>query len=105
MPKYLLTYHGKPDIETPEDGAKHMAAWRAWSAGLGAAVIDPGMPVGMSKTITVNGVEDHGGANPVSGITVLEADDMDAAIKMAQDCPHLGGSATIEIAETIEMEM
>lgn len=105
MPKFLLIYHGKPDLETPEAGAKHMEAWKAWSAGLGAAVVDPGMPVGMSKTITASGVEDHGGANPVSGMTVLQADTMEAAIKMAQGCPHLSGSGTIEIAETIDMEM
>lgn len=105
MPKYLLIYHGKPDIQSPEDGTKHMADWKAWSAGLGDAVVDPGLPVGPSKTITANGVENHGGANPASGMTVLQAETMDKAISLAQDCPHLSGTGTIEIAEAMDMEM
>lgn len=105
MPKFLLTYHGKPDIQSQEDGAKHMAAWKAWSAGLGSAVVDPGLPVGSSKTITATGVEDDGGANPVSGITIIEAETMDAAIVLAQGCPHLSGTGTIEIAQALDLEM
>ncbi|WP_299731934.1 hypothetical protein [uncultured Tateyamaria sp.] len=105
MPKFLLIYHGKPDIQSPEDGAKHMQAWNAWSSGLGAAVVDPGLPVGLSKTITVGGVEDGGGSNPASGMTVLQADNMDDAIALARNCPHLSGTGTIEIAEAMELEM
>jgi hypothetical protein len=105
MPKFLLIYHGKPDIQSPEDGAKHMAAWKAWSAGISEAVVDPGLPVGLSKTITANGVEDNGGANPASGMTVLQANSMDEAIALAKGCPHLSGTGTIEIAEALDLEM
>ncbi|WP_300038676.1 hypothetical protein [uncultured Roseobacter sp.] len=105
MPKFLLIYHGKPDIQSSEDGARHMAAWKAWSAGMGVAVTDPGLPVGPSKTITANGVEDHGGPNPASGMTVLEADTMKDAIALAKDCPHLSGTGTIEIAEAMDLDM
>lgn len=105
MPKFLLTYHGKPDIQSPEDGAKHMVAWKAWSAGMGAAVVDPGLPVGPSKTITPHGIQDDGGANPVSGITIIQADTLEAAIELVKSCPHLSGTGTIEIAQAMDMEM
>ncbi len=105
MPKFLLMYHGKPDIQSPEDGAKHMEASKAWSSGMGVAVIDPGLPVGLSKTITPNGVEDHGGSNPASGMTVLQAATMDEAIALAKVCPHLSGTGTIEIAEALDLDM
>ena len=105
MPKFLLIYHGKPDLQTAEDGAKHMAAWTAWNAGLGDALVDPGLPVGAPKTITPNGVEDNGGSNPAAGMTVLQADTMDAAIALARGCPHLSGTGTIEIAEALNLEM
>ena len=82
-----------------------MEAWKAWNAGLGDAVVDPGLPVGPSKTITANGVEDNGGANPASGMTVLQANSMDEAITLAKDCPHLSGSGTIEIAEAMNLDM
>ncbi|WP_159979594.1 hypothetical protein [Roseobacter cerasinus] len=105
MPKFLLIYHGKPDIQSAEDGARHMAAWNAWKSGMGSAVVDPGLPVGPSKTITPTGVEDHGGANPASGMTVLQADTLDDAITLAQACPHLSGTGTIEIAEAMDLDM
>ena len=105
MPKFVLAYHGKPDIKNKEEGAAHMVAWKAWSAGLGDAVIDPGMPVGPSKTISINGVEDDGGSNPLSGITIIQAETMDDAIAMAKGCPHISGSGTIEIAEAMQMDM
>jgi hypothetical protein len=105
MPKFLLVYHGKPDIQSREDGVNHMQAWKAWSASIADAVIDPGLPVGPSKTITPDGVEDHGGSNPASGMTVLQADTMEDAIALAKGCPHLSGTGTIEIAEALDMDM
>lgn len=105
MPKFLLIYHGKPDLQSPEDGAKHMVAWKAWSAGLGEAVVDPGMPVGPSKTITAQGIENNGGANPVSGMTIVQAETMEEAIDLVKGCPHLSGTGTIEIAQAMDMEM
>lgn len=105
MPKFVLAYHGKPDIPNKEAGAAHMHAWKKWSADLGAAVIDPGMPVSRSKTITSKGVQDGGGSNPLSGITIIEAATMEAAIAMAKGCPHISGNGSIEVAEALDMEM
>ena len=106
MPKYVIVYHGAPKLESKEAGQAHMAAWRAWMQGLGEAVIDPGLPVGPSKTIHADGsVTDDGGANPISGITVLQADTIEAAIAMARPCPHVTGGGSIEIAEALNMEM
>lgn len=104
MPKFVFAYHGGSMPESPEEGQKVMAAWGAWFENLGAAIADPGAPVGMSKTVSADGVADNGGANPLSGYTVVEAADMDAAIEMAKGCPMLeGGSGTVEVAEVVEM--
>lgn len=105
MPKFILAYHGKPDIQSKEDGAAHMVQWKTWSQGLGDAVVDPGMPVSASMTVSQEGVIDGGGANPLSGITIIQAETMDEAIQMAQGCPHLSGTGTIEIAQAMEMDM
>jgi hypothetical protein len=82
-----------------------MTKWQAWSAGLGDAVIDPGMPVGPSKTVSANGVADDGGSNPLSGITVLQAETIEAACEMAKACPHVDIGGTIEVAQAMDMEM
>ena len=105
MPKFALVYHGSPQFKTREDGANHMVAWKKWVEGLGAALVDPGMAVGPSKTISASGVEDGGGSNPFSGITVIQADTMDEAIRLAEACPHISAGGTIEIAEDMQMDM
>ncbi|RLJ41842.1 hypothetical protein BCF46_2812 [Litoreibacter meonggei] len=105
MTKFVLAFHGKPDFQSKEEGAAHMVAWKAWSDGLGDAVVDPGLPVGPSMTVTATGVEEGGGSNPLSGITIIQADTMEQAIAMAKGCPHLSGTGTIEVAEAMQMDM
>lgn len=50
MAKYLLAYQGGAMPETQEEQARVMAAWGRWYEGLGAAVVDPGSPVGAART-------------------------------------------------------
>ena len=104
MPKFVFAYHGGSMPETPEEGQKVMAQWGAWFEEMGAAVADPGAPVGMSKTVSAAGVADDGGANPLSGYTVVEAADMDAALAMAKGCPMVvADNGNVEVAEIVEM--
>lgn len=104
MPKYLLGYHGGSMPQSPEEGAKVMAAWTAWMGSLGKAMIDPGNPTGPVKTIAANGaVSDGGGANPLTGYSVIEADSLDAAVRLAKSCPQLAAGGSVQVAETIAM--
>ncbi|SOE18643.1 hypothetical protein SAMN05877838_3578 [Hoeflea halophila] len=105
MPKFVFAYHGAPEFETKQDGANHMLAWREWMQGLGDAVVDPGVPVGKSWTVSSAGAEEGGGSNPLSGITIVQADTMEAAVTMALACPHISAGGSIEVAEAMEMEM
>ena len=102
MPNFVFAYHGGRKPESPEEGAKLMAAWKAWLVGLGDAVVNPGTPLGMSKTVSSSGVSDDGGSNPLIGFSIVKVDSMDAALEMAQACPHLE-IGTIEVAEAKEM--
>jgi len=104
MPKYAFVYHGGARPETPEEGAKVMAAWNTWFTKMGAAVVDGGNPVGESKTVSNKGVANDGGANPVSGMSFIEAADMNAACTLAKGCPMVvDGSGTVEVAEVMPM--
>lgn len=105
MTKFLLVYFGGNEMTSPEQGAKHMAAWKAWMQGLGDAVVDPGMPVSGSKTISSDGVMDGGVGHVLSGYTVIQADSMDAAVVMAQACPHIDNGGTLEVANVLDMQM
>ncbi len=104
MPKFMFAYHGGGMPETPEEGEKEMAKWQSWLGGMGAACADMGNPVGMSKTVTASGVDDNGGSNPLSGYSIVEAADIDAACEMAKGCPILNGAkGTVEVAPIMEM--
>ena len=104
MPDFVFAYHGGGMPETPEEGAKMMAAWQAWYGGMGDALVNPGAPVGMSKTVSAGGVSDDGGANPLSGFTVIKADTIEAACEVAKGCPMVAnGSGSVEVAQVHEM--
>ena len=103
MSNYVIAYHGGKRPESPEEGAKYMAKWKAWIGGLGDAVVNPATPLGKSKTVSSGGVSDDGGSNPLMGFSIVKADSMDAALEMAKGCPHLELGGTLEVAEVMEM--
>ena len=103
MAKFIFVYHGGSGMpSTPEEGAAVMAKWQAWLGGLGAAVVDGGNPAGPSMTVGSSGVTEGGGANPMSGYSLVEADNMEAAIEMAKGCPA-AIDGTVEVAEAMEI--
>ena len=104
MPKFIFAYHGGGMPETPEEGAKVMAQWQAWYGSMGDKVVDGGAPVGMSMTVSADGVKQDGGANPLSGYTVVEAADQAAACEMAKGCPIVtAANGSVEVAAVVEM--
>lgn len=104
MAFFIFAYHGGESQETPEQIEAEIARWQKWFDGIGDNIIDPGNPVGVPKTVSVSGVTDDGGANPLLGYTIIQAEDMNAAVAMAKNCPIVGdGSGTVEVAEIHEM--
>ncbi len=99
MANYLLVYHGGGGMaETPEAQQAEMARWGQWFGQLGAAVVDGGNPVGQERTIGGNGAA----ASVVSGYSVLKADSLDDAVKLAQGCPVLAAGGSIQVCETFD---
>lgn len=103
MPKFVFAYHGGNMPETPEEGAKEMERWQSWLGAMGEDALDFGNPVGPSKTVSADSVADDGGANPLSGYSLISAANMDAAIEMAKGCPALQHGGTVEVAEAMDM--
>ena len=92
MGKYVLAYQGGSMAETPEAQEQVMAAWGAWFGSLGAAVVDGGAPFGESTAV-------GGGAasSSLTGYSILEAADLDAALDLTRGHPHLNSSGGYEI--------
>jgi hypothetical protein len=104
MAKFVLAYHGGAVQATEEEQAAAMTAWTDWFTALGPAIVEPGNPVGRAKTVESDGsVTEGGGTNPVTGYTVIRANDLDAAVEAAKGCPVLAGGGTVEVAEMIEL--
>ena len=104
MPNYVFTYYGEPKFKSPEEGSEYMAKWQAWVGNLGDALVNPGVPFGKSKTVSSDGVSDDSRPNRLLGFSIVKADSMDAALKMAKGCPHLE-HGTMGVHEAMEMNM
>ncbi|MEM7733224.1 MAG: hypothetical protein AAF280_10635 [Pseudomonadota bacterium] len=78
-----------------------MAKWQSWLGGMGQKCHEEGVPFGMSKTVSASSVEDNGGANPLSGYSIVEASSVEEACEMGP-IPE-GGKGTVEVAPIMEM--
>ncbi len=105
MNKFLLLYSGGGMPETEEETAAVMKAWEDWYTQLGSAVVDPGNPIGpTAKSITPDGAVKDGSVWPTAtGYTIVKADSLDAAVKLAQGCPVLQGGSEISVFETFNV--
>jgi hypothetical protein len=104
MPKYVFAYHGGSRPESEAEQAAVMTAWINWFGTLGEAVVDGGNAVGASRTIVADGsTSDGGGTNPLTGYSLVNASDLDAAVSLAKGCPILSAGGSVEVAEAIDM--
>lgn len=104
MPNYMLAYHGGKMPESPEEGAEHMAKWKVWAENLGDSLVNKGTPLGNAKTVNSSGVIDGGGNDPLIGYSILKAENIEAAVKMVEDSPHVNYGGTMVVAEMMEMK-
>jgi hypothetical protein len=107
MAKFIYLYRGPAtpmsDL-TPEQGTDRMAAFGAWMAKVGAALVDGGSPFGSSASVRDDGTE--GPAGDLIGYTMVEADDLAAAKALTNGLPFLSGSdgkCAVEIFELLPM--
>ena len=104
MTKFLLVYHGGGMPESEEEGARVMAAWGEWMTSVGQALADGGNPVSQAKTVATDGsISVGGGANPVTGYSVLEAEDLDQATALTKGCPIFASGGSVEVCETFDV--
>jgi hypothetical protein len=105
MTDYVLLYSGGKMPETEAEQADVMKAWGVWMENIGPALKDGGNPfTPQAKTIDPMGkVTDGPAGSPASGYSIIQANSLDEAVKMAQDCPVLQGGAKISVYETLEV--
>lgn len=102
MAEFIFAYHGGRPPKTAEEGAAFKTRWRAWADEIGDAFVHPGSTIGKSWTVSASGASDDGGPNPLSGYSIITADNIEAALDIAKSCPHVD-HGTIEVAEVKRM--
>ena len=103
MPKYVFAFRGGSVPETEEEGARVMAAWTAWFEEMGSAVAEPGNPFGPSLTVNADGTTSEGGTSGLSGYTVVTADSLEQAGKMAAGSPIFTDGGGLDVYEAVDM--
>jgi hypothetical protein len=85
--------------ETAQEAS--MEEWMAWFGTLGAAVLDLGNPFGPAKSIARDGTVGDGGRGGLTGYSIVEAADLEAAAALVQGCPVLSSGGNVDVYEAI----
>lgn len=110
MKKFIFVYYGKnvkPEDVRKEDIKKTMDKWMAWFDTFKDKMVDGGNPFAAeAKSVTAKGVETIPADKwPATGYTIINAQDMDEATKIAQGCPVLeeNNDGTVRVYEAMPM--
>jgi len=96
MATFLFTYRAPAERRPPTP--EGMAAWNAWFESLGGSVKDIGNPV-----FEATALGSVGANNPLSGYSLITADDLESAVQLAKGCPMLEAGGGIEVGVVTEM--
>lgn len=104
MSRYVFIYHAPmtpadATPPTPEETQAVMGQWMQWAEKVGDRMVDFGAPLAGGVRVTSDGTSPS--SREVAGYTVLDADDLDAALELARIHPHLTmpGGCEIEVHE------
>ena len=109
MKKFILLYNGPAtpmEEMTQEMGVKVAAGWRIWMEKTGDAIVDIGAPMSAGRAVVDDG--SAGSATPLTGYTIIQADDMDGALALVDGHPFLSdktGAFSVEVYELLPMPM
>jgi hypothetical protein len=106
MAKFLFVYRGDPAAHAampPEQIQKHMEQWGTWIAQAMQQgwMLDPGdalLPDG--KVVTEKVITDGPfveSKEVLGGYSVVQADSLEAAAKLAKGCPSIGVGGRVEV--------
>ena len=98
MSRFVFVMYG---YEEPTQEA--MDAWQAWFGEIAGSVVDQGAPLGPGREVTPSGTADlPTGADAATGYTVLEAEDIEAAVRLLEHCPI---TTSVRVYEAMQMQV
>lgn len=103
MPNYAIVYYGEAQFDSPEAGKAYQESWRAWMGTIGDNWVNMGTFLATPQRVNEGSEPDTDVATRLTGISVITADSLDAAIELTKGCPHLE-HGVIDVAE-VGMQM
>lgn len=109
MKKFVFVYYGKVTHEdiSKEQMKSVMDKWMAWFGTFKDKMVDGGNPFATgSKSVTAKGIETiPADMWPAKGYTIINAEDMDEATKIAKGCPALkdDSEGAVRVYEALPM--
>lgn len=82
----MKAWMAMPEAEQKASMQKGIAAWKAWAEKHQSIIVGEGGPLGKTKRITANGIQDI--SNQMSGYVIIRADSHDAAAALFENHPH-----------------
>ncbi len=102
MATFLVTYYGGgPMPDSPQAREQMTAAFQAWAASVGEAMVDPGAPLGPRKTVTSEGVTGEAADASLGGYTVIRAGSLDDAVSAVKGHPFLSRGGTLQVSQVV----
>ena len=103
MARYMLVYRGEAtELSEMSEGqaAEVLGKWQTWMDRVGSALVDVGAPFGPGTAVIDDGTS--GQALGLSGYSIVEADDLSEASRLADGHPFLSeglGNYAIDVFE------
>lgn len=107
MTRYVVLYRAPESVAerfaraTPEEAQLGVRAWTDWAARIGSALVDPGAPLANAVTVTSAGRTNR--KSTIIGMSILQADSIDAALELVEGHHHLQWADECEITVLEEM--
>ncbi len=103
MSKFILLYNGPATPPDMMDDAKRnqiMGDWKTWMEKVGPAMVEMGSPMGNGRSV----VDDGSTGKPleISGYSIVQAEDINAALDLVDGHPFLSdksGKFSVEVFE------
>jgi hypothetical protein len=92
MPTFVFSYRQTPGYSPSSEST---SAWREWFAGMGDQLTDMGKPV--VERASVGNCDP--GSTVLGGYSLIQAEDLEAALTIAKGCPHLDRKGGVEVGQ------
>jgi YCII-related domain len=96
MAEFVFAYRVPRDY-VPADAGRSQA-WKSWFEGIGQGLLDIGKPV-----IAASAVGSCEGDMRLGGFSLIEADDMEAALEIARGCPSISAGGGVEVGALMDL--